>query len=877
MLAPGTHLGPYEILAPLGAGGMGEVYRAQDPRLGRQVAIKILPPERAFDPERLRRFEQEARAASALSHPHILAVFDFRSDSGVSYLVTELLEGETLRARLVGGALPVRKALDVAVQIARGLAAAHEQGIVHRDLKPENLFLSRDGQVKILDFGLAKLPLPDSASRLASATTTPGTEPGVVMGTVGYMAPEQARGLPVDHRADLFSLGAILYEMLAGRRAFQGASEVEVLSAILREDPPDLQSEEGRPVPLAVELVVRHCLEKDREARFQSARDFAFALGTLTGSTSGLAVATPAARRKRIAWGAVAVLLLGLLGTGAMAWLTRRSGEPRTPLQLSVLAPAGEKLYSFPSAALSPDGRQIVLVATGSNSRTRLWVRSLDHDDTRLLDGTLGALRPFWSPDGKDIAFFADGKLKRIPAAGGAVQTVADAPTGSGGSWGQDGTILFAPTDMSPLWRVGAGGGRAVAVTRLDPARHETGHRYPVFLPDQKRFLLYVRTDGGRSGIYTGTLGSPDLRFLSPSSSNALYAPPGYLLFTSEANLMAQRFDAGSLELSGAPVALAEGISIEADAADFSASDAGLLAYRPVPMTLTQNQWFDRTGQRLGALGEVGYWSSPRISPDGRQVAVMRVDPRTQNLGVWLLDTAQGQARLFAEAHPGTYIFPVWSPDQSRIALAIERGGAADLYTKDLDGGAEHALLVSSRYKIPTDWSSDGRLLVYTKSDPAGNLDVEALPLAGGPPLSVLSSPFAEGDSRLSPDGRWLTYTSDASGRMDVYVRPFAQPGAERVVSPGGGFGPVWRRDGQELFYIAPDGRLMAVPMAPGKELDPGPAQVLFDARLGVLPYNLPEYDITPDGQRFLVNQPVGPIAPEAVNLLFDWTSRLPR
>lgn len=790
--------------------------------------------------------------------------------------MTELLEGETLRARLIGGALPVHKAVDIAVQIARGLAAAHEQGIVHRDLKPENLFLTRDGQVKILDFGLAKLPLPDSASRLAAATTTPGTEPGVVMGTVGYMAPEQARGLPVDHRADLFSLGAILYEMLAGRRAFQGDSEVEVLSAILREEPPDLQSAEGRPVPLAVELVVRHCLEKDREARFQSARDFAFALGALTGSTSSPAAATPAARRKRIAWGAVAVLLLGLLGTGAMAWLTRRSDERRTPLQLSVLAPAGEKLYSFPSAALSPDGRQIVLVATGSDSRTRLWVRSLDRDDTRLLDGTLGALRPFWSPDGKDIAFFAEGKLKRIPATGGAVQTVAEAPTGSG-AWGRDGTILFAPTNMSPLWRVDAGGGPAVPVTRLNPARHETSHNSPVFLPDQKHFLVYVRTDGGRSGTYTGTLGSPDLRFLFPSASNALYVSPGYLLFASEANLMAQRFDAGSLALSGEPVALAEGISIEADAADFTASDAGILAYRPVPMTLTQNQWFDRTGKRLGALGEAGYWSSPLISPDGRQVAVMRVDPRTQNLGIWLLDTAQGQARLFAEAHPGTYLFPIWSPDQSRLALAIERGGAADLYTKDLDGGAEHALLVSSRYKTPTDWSSDGRLLFYTKNDPAGGYDVEALPLAGGPPLSILSSPFSEGDARLSPDGRWLTYTSDASGRMDVYVRPFAQPGAERVVSPGGGFGPHWRRDGRELFYIAPDGRLMAVPMAPGKELDPGPAHVLFDARLGVLPYDLPEYDSTPDGQRFLVNQAVGPVAPEAVNLIFDWTARLGR
>ncbi|MFP5284359.1 MAG: protein kinase domain-containing protein, partial [Thermoanaerobaculia bacterium] len=573
MLAAGTRLGPYEILAPLGAGGMGEVYRARDPRLGRQVAVKILPPELASDPERLRRFEQEARAASSLSHPHILAVFDFRSEGGTSYLVTELLEGETLRARLAGGALPVRKAVDVAVQTARGLAAAPGQGIVHRDLKPENLFLTRDGQVKILDFGLARLPLPDSASGLAAATTVPGTEPGVVMGTVGYMAPEQARGLPVDHRADLFSLGAVLYEMLTGRRAFQGGSAVDVLGAILRHDPPELAGADGRSIPLAVELVVRHCLEKDREARFQSARDFAFALEALSGSSSTLPAAAPASRRQRIVRGAAAAHLLGLLTLGAAAGLSRISNGRRAPLLAAVLAPQGTELYSFPSAVLSPDGSRLVLVATGADSRTSLWVRSLDADPPRLLAGTAGAVRPFWSPDGKDIAFFADGKLKRIPAEGGAVQTVAAAPTGAGGAWGRDGTILFAPTILSPLWRVGAGGGTAVPVTRLDPARRDTSHRSPVFLPDPKSFLLFVRTDGDRSGIYAGSLGSPDLRFLLPSTSNALYAPPGHLLFVREGNLMAQRFDAGSLELSGEPVAVAEGISIEADAADFSASD----------------------------------------------------------------------------------------------------------------------------------------------------------------------------------------------------------------------------------------------------------------------------------------------------------------
>ena len=869
MLAAGTRLGPYEILAPLGAGGMGEVYRARDPRLGRQVAIKILPPDLAADPGRLHRFEQEARAASSLNHPHILAVFDFHSEGATSYLVTELLEGETLRARLVGGALPVRKAVDIAIQTARGLAAAHEKGIVHRDLKPENLFLTREGQVKILDFGLARLPPPDSASALAAATTVPGTEPGVVMGTAPYMAPEQARGLPVDARADLFSLGAVLYEMLAGRRAFQGSSAVEVLGAVLRHEPPELEG-----APLAVELVVRHCLEKDREARFQSARDFAFALNALTGSSSTPGAAPPATRR-RIAWGAV--FFLGLLALGAVAWLPRFSSEGKAPLHMSVLAPSSSTLYSFPSAVLSPDGSRLALVATGTDSRTRLWVRSLDRGEPLLLAGTAGAVQPFWSPDGKDIAFFADGKLKRVPAEGGAVQTVAAAPTGCGGSWGQDGTILFAPSNLSPLWRVGAGGGAAMPVTRLDRERRDASHRWPVFLPGQKHFLVFVRTDGDRSGIYAGTVGSPELRFLFPSSSNALYAPPGYLLFVREGNLMAQRFDAGSLELSGEPAALAEGISLEADAADFSVSGTGVLAYRPVPLVLTQLLWFDRTGQRLGALGEVGYWSSPRISPDGRQVTVMRVDPRTQDLGVWLVDAAQGQARPFAEAHPGTYIYPLWSPDQSRIALAVERNGAADLYTKELHGGAERALRVSSRYKIPSDWSSDGRLLLYGTSDPAGGWDVEALPLAGGQPLSLLNSPFFEADAQLSPDRRWLTYISDASGRMDVYVRPFGRPGAERVVSPGGGFGPRWRRDGRELYYIAPDGRLMVLSLEPGEELDPGPARILFDARLGVLPYDLPEYDSAPDGQRFLVNQPVEAPAPEAVSLLFDWMAKLPR
>ncbi|HEX3130729.1 MAG TPA: protein kinase [Thermoanaerobaculia bacterium] len=877
MLVAGTRLGPYEILAPLGAGGMGEVYRAKDPRLGRQVAIKILSPELASDPERLQRFEQEARAASALSHPHILAVFDFRSESGTSYLVTELLEGETLRARLAGGALPVRKAVDIAIQTARGLAAAHEQGIVHRDLKPENLFLTRDGQVKILDFGLAKLPLPDSASRLAAATTVPGTEPGVVMGTVGYMAPEQARGLPVDARADLFSLGAILYEMLAGRRAFQGSAAVEVLNAILRQDPPDLQSADGRPIPLAVELVVRHCLEKDREARFQSARDFVFALEALSGSTSTPGAGAPSTRR-RIAWGVAGLLLVGLLGLGI--WLSRMPDGRRAPLQTSILAPPGSKLYSFPSAVLSPDGRQVVLVAIGTDSGTRLWIRSLDKDEPRPLDGTTGAQRPFWSPDGRSIAFFAEGKLKRIPAEGGPVQTLAAAPMGIGGVWGEDGTILFAPSTLSALWRVDAGGGTAVPVTRLDRARRDVSHRWPAFLPGQKRFLVTVQTDGDRSGVYVGTVGSPDLQFLFASSSNVLYAPPGYLLFAREGNLVAQRFDAGSLELSGEPVPLAGGLSIEAGAADFSVAGTGALTYRTTPLVLTQLLWFDRTGQRLGTLGEPGYWSSPRISPDGRQVAVTSFDPQTQAFSIWLVDVAGGRARPFAKSDPGSYFFAVWSPDQSRLALAVERGGAADLYAKGVDGGAERALRISGSFKFPTDWSSDGRLLLYTATDSTGGWNVEALPLAGGPPLSILNSPFTEYGAQLSPDRRWLAYVSDANGRLEVYVRPFARPGADRLVSSEGGFGPRWRRDGRELFYTAQDGRLMAVPMGSpleSKTLDPGPARGLFDARLGVLPYDLAEYDVAADGQRFLVNQSVGRPWPEVVSLLLDWTAKLPR
>jgi len=910
-LAAGTQLGRYEIRSLLGAGGMGEVYRAFDPKLEREVAIKVLPGQFAGDADRLARFEREARAAGALNHPNVLAIHDVEAHDGAPYVVSELLEGQTLRAQLGGAALPLRKALDYAAQVARGLAAAHERGIIHRDLKPENIFVTADGRVKILDFGLAKLMEADGdGARTDLPTRRVQTASGEVMGTVGYMSPEQLRGRAVDARTDIFSFGAVLYEMLSGRRAFHGESAADTISAILREDPPEF-AETGRQVNPELERIVRRCLEKNREERYHSASDLAFAIESLSGTQSGGAAATSTvstassprtatanvgvetARLRRWSFNRLGWIAAGLLlvSTLALALAQLRRDEPRAETMRFAL-PAPEKTSFQSSLALSRDGRRLAFVAAGGAGGTSIWVRDLDSVSARELAGTEGAAFPFWSPDGRNIGFFAGNKLKRIDSSGGPAQTLAEASVEArGGSWGPDGTILFAPTFTSPLYKVPASGGSLEQATRFDQARGQTSHRWPWFLPDGRHFLYFVRaTQKEAEGIYVGSLDAKEGRFLLNTNLLAAYVPPsrgagaGHLLFMRDRTLVAQPFDAARLQLSGEPVTVAEGVLIYPGEggptayAAFSASANGHLSYLSGDASQVQMGWYDRAGNLLGPVGSPGMQSEPWLSPDGKRVAAGRAD--LQSHDIWLLDIARGTTTRFT-FDPATDVSPVWSPDGSRIAFASMRGGKFGLYQKISSGaGADELLLQTDQNSFPDSWSPDGRFILYETENPKTRFDLYVLPLDGDrQPFAFLNSEFNETHSQFSPDGRWVAYVSDESGRAEVYVQSFPASGGKWQVSTGGGDQPQWRRDGRELFYIAPDKKLMAVQITAGASFESGAPVALFTTRVPAtgLTDDRNHYVTAPDGQRFLVNNLVEEGTTQPITLVLNWAAGLKR
>ena len=615
-LASGSRLGPYEIVAPLGAGGMGEVYRAKDSRLGREVAIKVLPASFSNDPDRLRRFEQEARAAGILNHPNITAVHDIGTVDGSPYVVTELLVGETLRSRLAGGPLAPRRAIDYALQIAHGLAAAHEKGIVHRDLKPENLFVTKDGRVKILDFGLAKLTQPEKAGPQTSLPTeTAGTEPGVVMGTLGYMSPEQVRGRPADARSDIFSFGAILYEMLSGKRAFHRETAADTMSAILREEPEDL-STTNRQVPPVLDRIIRHCLEKDPEARFHSAHDLAFQLQfPAAGETSGIAAAPSPKRRTPPALLAMGAIILVLAAALAALVLRRPVNAPAArPVRFSVPIPPGT-IYSpgevSRGLSISPDGTRLVVEAL-SNGRRRLFLRPLDSDKFTELEGTLGASAHFWSPDSRFIAFFADGKVKKVPAAGGPAEELCPASIDWVGTWGRDGTILLSqiPPSEPGIFRVSDRGGEPVRVLGVDPS-DPVALLWPQFLPDGRHFLFQALAPTGKMReLRVGSLDSRDVRPITPLASRFEYAEPGYLVYVRDNALFAQPFDAKKAALFGEPTLVAEDVHhfFGPGHAAFSVSQAGVIAYQAAK-TPVRLVWLDRRGKELGVPTFVATWA----------------------------------------------------------------------------------------------------------------------------------------------------------------------------------------------------------------------------------------------------------------------------
>ena len=784
---PGTKLGRYEIRSKIGAGGMGEVYRARDTELGRDVAVKVLPSSFSADADRLQRFQQEACAAGALNHPNILSIYDVGKHDSSPYVVSELLEGDTLRKRVSGTPLAQRRAIDYALQIAHGLAAAHEKGIIHRDLKPDNIFVTNDGRVKILDFGLAKLTqLDGNQAQTDIPTRRVDTDPGVVMGTVGYMSPEQLKGRSVDQRSDIFSFGAILYEMLSGRRAFHGESAAETMSAILKEDPPEL-SETNKTVSPALERLVNHCLEKNSEARFHSARDLAFALEALSGTsvTSGetatALVSIPARpkSRERLAWIVAGVFLLGLLAAlpFAIAYLSRAPADERV-IKLSLLPPEKATMTGIVMAvAVSPDGRRLAFVAN-TNGANRLWVRSLDSLTAQLLPGTEGvsaASAPFWSPDSRFIGFAAGGKLKRIEASGGPPQTLCDASTTRGGTWNRDGVIVFATGVSGVLYRIPATGGEPVPVTKLDQSRSDTVHRWPYFLPDGQRFLYFVRSSQTESGgIFVGSLDGKEPKRLLPGVINAVYGPPDFLLFLRDGTLMAQRFDVDNLQLTGEPSPIAEHVAYNMGLGRgaFSVSENGVLAYTSGSSEINQPLWFDRAGKQLGSVGTAGLYFTVWLSPDESRAAVNRVDTQTGTNDIWLFDLQRGVPSRFT-TDPASDSNPLWSPDGSRIVFTSNRQGISDLYQKMASGGGnEEVLLKSDEEKWPDDWSLDGRFIIYQSFNAKTKWDLWVLPMIGDrQPTKFLQTDFNEQQAQFSPDGKWLAYVSDESGEQEVYIR----------------------------------------------------------------------------------------------------------
>ena len=889
-LASGTRLGPYEILAAVAAGGMGEVYRARDTRLERTVAVKVLPSHLAANAEVRQRFEREAKTISSLSHPNICALYDVGNQDGVEFLVMEYLEGETLSDRLAKGPLALDSVLRYGLEIADALDKAHRQGIVHRDLKPGNVMLTKSG-VKLLDFGLAKAVAPSAARSGASLTAFPTeargsnlTEEGTILGTFQYMAPEQLEGRDADARTDIFAFGAVLYEMATGKKAFSGRSQASLISSIMGSEPPPV-STAAPMTPPAFDRVVRTCLTKDPDDRWQTAHDIGVQLRWIQegGSAVGLSAPVVARRkgRERIAWVLAALATAGLIGLAARDW--RRSAARAPVARFSVLAP--EKTMFTPPGelssaqmALSPDGRTLAFVANASGARPLLWLRPLDSFNAVPLAGTEDALHPFWSPDGRSIGFFTPTNLKRVEASGGTPQRLCDAVAGRGGSWSREGVIVFAHSSPTPLFRVPDTGGESQPATDFDAARGEDRHRYPSFLPDGKRFVFWSRSAKPQhTGIYVASLDSRKARLLVKSEAMGGYAA-GYLLTVQQGMLVAYPFDEKSAQVRGNPVRVAEGVLTgnPPGYAPFSVTDTAV-AYSAPWAKSRQLTWFDRSGRRLGSVGEPADYSTPRLSPDEKRIAVAVREEGKTNTDIWIFDSIRTTwSRLTFD--PATERAPLWSPDASRIVFTSASRGILELYEKPASGSGEPRLVVSSLSdKFPTDWTRDGRFLIYHAFGAGSSTwDIWAAPTDGGKPLELIASKFTEAHGRVSPDGRWIAYASDESGRFEIYVTRFPQKGGRWQISTAGGSQPWWRGDGKELFYLGPEQTLMSVSVRPGDSFEAAVPTGLFRANFPTLvPAFWPNYCATADGQRFLVSELVPEAVASPINVVLNWTSAL--
>ncbi len=880
-LIPGTKLGPYEIQSPIGAGGMGEVYSARDTRLDRDVAIKILPESLARDADRMRRFEQEARSVAALSHANIVAVFDTGTQDGVPYLVSELLDGETLRERLKSGPISPRRCVEYALQIADGLAAAHAKGIVHRDLKPENVFLASGGRVKLIDFGLAKVDRADESATATFSAAQFNTAEGVVMGTAAYMSPEQVRGQAVDSRSDIFSFGAVLFEMLTGNRAFSGQSSIETMNAILKEDPPELDVSRLKIAP-DLERVLRHCLEKNPADRFQSARDLAFALNSSSGSQSS-AVLRTTRRRGLPSWLPWALAAAFAVLAGAFWFVARPHTSHGERMEFAI--PMKDETGNL---AISANGRMLVYAvpdeASGANI---LKIQPIGSDTVTSLAGTEGATYPFFSPDAEFVGFFAGGKLKKVSASGGSVQVLANASSGRGATWGSQGVIVYAPDAGGALWRINSNGTGAAPLTEAQFVKGEASHRWPFFLPDGEHFLYWAgqfvnSPDDHISGIYMGSLKGGEKKFVEHSLSNPAYAN-GYLFYMrDQRTLVAVPMDVGKGQLIGEPRVIAEGVTFQPSTywGSFTVSERGRLVYSTATgSTLSALTWFDRSGKTVGRVGDVGVYANPSLSPDGRLLGVDVTDIKANNVDIWITDLHKGTSTRFT-FDPAEDVAATWSPESNTIAYRSAIAGIT-LHTKNVRGIDPPKVMVQHQGQddiVPNSWTRNGKV-IGTLQRAAGGSDLVLLPATGGQETSFLNTKASETNGMISPDNKWVAYASNETGDWEVYVTTYPDAAGKWQVSRGGGNEPRWRGDSEELFYVAPGGMLTAVPLNGEGTFSSGTPVSLFPlhARSPISSTDLFSYDVSKDGSRFIVNRFVRPEHPTALTIMLNATNETKR
>jgi serine/threonine protein kinase len=880
----GKTISHYKILEKLGEGGMGAVYKAEDTKLKRIVALKFLPANALSGAGDKERFFREAQAAAALNHPNIATIHEIDEVDGHLFIAMEFIEGQSLQEKIKAGPLKIEAAIKFTTQIADGLQAAHEKDVTHRDIKSANIMVTDKGQVKIMDFGLAKL---GNRSML--------TKEGMTLGTAAYMSPEQARGEAVDQRTDIWSLGVVLYEMITGQLPFKGEYEQSMMYSILNEEPQPLTALRTG-VPIAMDGILAKALAKDRETRYQHVDELPADLK---------AIELASASRSRISSKTIPTGAVTQLGAGRapLPWIVAATSflVALTALTLLYLRPSSVQVATIRSfihlpekstftnqfgfgkhIALSPDGLKLAFAATDSSGTARLWMRPLDALSAHALAGTEGAGDPFWSPDNRYIGFFADNTLKKIEAAGGSPLTICEAPDARGGTWNKNDMIIFAPAASGPLYLVPAAGGAATAITKLDVARKERAHRWPHFLPDGKYFLYFAgaSTAGAPNAIYVASLDGKVNKLLVYASSNAAYAS-GYLLFHRNGTLMAQRFDTNAFEFQGDAIPVAEQVRYDvalSDLASFTVSQNGILAHRSgVRQAGSKLLIFARDGKQLGAVGELDYYMGVRFSPNGQKVAADVFDSQSRQYDIWLLELARGMKTRFT-FDPASDRFPVWSPDGNRLVFHSSRKSGFDLYQKVASGaGSEEILFESKENKQPIDWSWDGKFLAYiTFGNPTTRADIWILPFFGDrKPFPFLQTESDELYPCFSPDGRWLAYVSDESRQNEVYVRPFSRQSRDGKwqISTAGGTRPHWRRDGKELFYLSNDNKIMAVEItAKSSTIEIGAVRPLFQTYPVTVANN---YDVSGDGQRFIVNSLVEGQATSSITLVVNWVTEL--